>query len=492
VYKRQLYRTISAGKTWRNTLCNKAKSGRLYWVDTTIVPNRGPNGQIIGYTTVRFDVTPLKEARQDLANHAKFDRLTCALNRPQFLRQLNTLKNKPFHLAVLDLDQFKEVNDVGGHASGDRLLIEVAQIIDDHLGEDEYMGRIGADEFAIIFQNDGAAEPMSERLRSICQKIHAIDQSGLALPFRTASVGIARYPFDTDTPAQLIQLATLAVAAAKKAGGDTISYYEPHMVDEEKRLLEMRAQFFTALDEGRIALHFQSISPLNSGTPISFEALLRWRREDGSLWSPGDFSMIFHDDAVMREIGMFVVNTAIKQIECWTANGLPFHHIAINASGPDLRSESFLQVIRDAIADGRIKPHQLCVEITEYMLLDRQARQVREAIDQLHEMGVQIAFDDFGTGFASLTHLRELPIDLVKIDRSFVQSLHLNSKDRVIVESIIGLAHRLGLNVVAEGVELPIHRQLLGGMGCDHIQGYWVSKPLPSKEATDFIRATSA
>lgn len=488
---RHMYRTISSGKTWHNTLCNKAKSGRLYWVDTTIVANRDENGRIIGYTAVRFDVTPLKEARQDLANQVLFDRLTGALNRSQFLHRLIALKDKPFHLALLNLDQFKEVNDFGGHTAGDQLLVDVTDIIAAQLDGEECVGRLGGDEFGIIFQDDGEKQPVNERLRSICQQIHELDQTAFTLPHRTASIGVVRYPYDTDEPSQLMQLATLAIADAKKAGGDRISYYEPFMLDEEQRMLELRTQFFAALDSDRIKLYFQPIQPLTSGAPISFEALIRWRRRDGNLWSPGEFSSLFNDDAVMREIGAFVVTTVIKQIERWTASGMDFHYIAVNASGPDLRSDSYLQIIRSAISEGRIQPQQLCVEITEDMLLDRQARQVREAIDQLHEMGVPIAFDDFGTGFASLTHLRELPIDLVKIDRSFVQSLHQNNKDRVIVESIICLAHRLGLAVVAEGVELPSQRQLLSEMGCGHIQGYWVSKPLPSKEAENFLRHSS-
>lgn len=489
---RHLYRTISSGETWHNTVCNKAKSGRLYWVDTTIVPNWDGDGKIIGYTSVRFDVTPLKAARRDLENHAQFDRLTCALNRTHFLHQLNARHQQPFTLAMMDLDNFKEVNEAGGPSAGDQLLIDAANIIANYLEENEFFGRLGGNEFAIILKRNGDADRFESCLRAIAQDIYNLDQRGLNLPRRTASFGLARYPQDGTMASQLIQYADLAVAAAKKAGGNIWRSFEAEMVEEEWRFNQLRAEFFAALAAGEITLFYQPIQPLAPHHPISFEALIRWRREDGKLWSPADFAELFRDDAVLREMGVFVVRTAIDQIKSWSASGLIFHHLAINAAGPDLRSETFIQIIRDAISEKRIQPNQLCVEITEDMLLDQQADQVRQAIDQLHKLGIAIAFDDFGTGFASLTHLRELPINFVKIDRSFIQSLHQNSKDRVIVESIIGLAHRLELGVVAEGVELQIQRQMLGGMGCDYVQGYWISEPLDSAQATEFIRRVSA
>jgi diguanylate cyclase (GGDEF)-like protein/PAS domain S-box-containing protein len=488
----QLYRTISSGKPWHDTICNRAKAGHLYWVDTTIVPNFSASGTIIGYTAIRFDVTPLKLARQDLWTRAHFDELTGAANRQHFLEKLDgaiaTSDRDAFLVAMLDLDHFKEVNDNGGHVVGDQLLRAVSQIVQSHLSPQELLGRLGGDEFAIMLDQQADREALDRRLRNILRAIQAIASSDIEGPRSTASIGLARYPLDGQSTHELIRRADLALYSAKKAGGDDWRAFTLSLEEEEARKVMQRAAFFKAFADGRVQLFYQPVVGLLSLEKPSFEALIRWIQEDGTILTPGSFPELLEDESVAREVGSFALTTALNQIADWNRRGLDFGSIAVNATSSDLRSEAFVTMIADAVTQKLVCPQQLCIEITEGMLIDRQAKRVRAAIDRLHGLGVLIAFDDFGTGFASLTHLRELPINFVKIDRSFIRSLCSNPKDKVIVESVISLAHRLNLGVVAEGVEDQEQRLLLAELGCDRIQGYVISPAIPAEKAGDFLK----
>lgn len=487
-----LYSTISSGHTWRGTLCNRAKAGHLYWVDTTIVPSKNSDGEILGYTAIRFDVTPLQHARQSLWNQAHFDALTGAANRFHFLNRLNDRiqaeDEAPFFVAMLDLDHFKEVNDAGGHSSGDILLNTVAKITAEHLEEGELLGRLGGDEFALLLNADGGTAALDARLRIILQDIHAFRLDDTAAPRSTASVGVAVYPRDGDNSDELMRRADLALYAAKREGGDDWRPFQLAYEACAAYRLDLRTRFFQALANGQIQIYFQPIISLCKASPPSFEALVRWIDDDGTVLRPASFFEILAEEPTAREVGNLALHTVIAQIEEWDREGLNFTTITVNATGPDMRSDAFIGAITDAIEQGRVKPMQLGIEITEGMLLDRQAKRVRESIALLYKLGVRIAFDDFGTGFASLTHLRELPINVVKIDRSFVQSICCNDKDRVIVESLISLSHRLGLHVVAEGVETADQMRLLTEMGCDRIQGFYISDALSANLAKSFLK----
>ncbi len=486
-----LYRTITRGQTWHGTVCNRAKGGHLYWVDTTIVPNRSANGKILGYTAIRFDVTPLTHARQELWIQAHFDVLTGAANRRHFLGLLDQrtqIKGQPpFTVAMLDLDHFKEVNDAGGHNVGDQLLKKVAEIVSAHLRDGEMLGRLGGDEFAMLLHHEGGPAQLDHRLRAILQDIYVHRLEDTAAPRSTASIGLSRFPADGDSSHELMRRADLALYAAKREGGDDWRAFQIGYEAEAERRLELRSRFFHALANQQIHIFYQPIVALCASGPPAFEALVRWIEADGTILRPGNFIEILQEEPTAREIGILALNTAISQIQAWNAAGMAFSTVTVNATGPDLRSDAFVTTIVDAVEAGKIRPDQLGIEITEGMLLDRQAKRVRGSIDKLHKLGIRIAFDDFGTGFASLTHLRELPIHVVKIDRSFVQSICNSSKDRVIVDSLITLAHRLGLQVVAEGVETEDQLRMLARMGCDRIQGFLIAEALSAPVAKAFL-----
>lgn len=485
-----LYKTITRGDIWHDVICNRAKTGKLYWVDTTIVPHPDKSG----YTAIRFDVTPQKEAEQRYWRLANIDPLTQLANRRRFLELLSdaTQAGRSFTAAILDLDHFKDVNDTWGHDAGDRVLTKVADLLRNQLGNHiDSVARLGGDEFAMILHDeDGstAREKISAIIAAI-QHDHQAEADHLAMQ---ASIGAAVFPTDGTTAHDLMKCADIALYAAKRSGRGCARMFYPklqEMIDQRARL---RGAIRHAIDNQELFLLYQPIVDLAAGRHLAFEALLRWRRDDGSVQTPATFGEVFDDERVASEIGEFVLNGVLEQIDRWNRTGVPFRSIAINATLGDFRSPAFVDRIIDEIDSGHIQGAQLCVEITEGMLLDKGAKAVRDAIQRLSAVGVDIAFDDFGTGFASLTHLRQLPINHVKIDRSFINAICVNHKDRVIVESVIELAHRLGLKVVAEGVEMCTQAQVLRHLNCDSIQGFLVAPALTEQAAISLAQDGNA
>ena len=472
-----MYKCIARGEIWHGVICNRNKAGRLYWVDTTIVPHRDRSG----YTAIRFDVTPQKEAEQRLWLHANKDELTKLPNRRRILSLLDDA------VAIVDIDHFKDVNDNGGHDAGDRLLKNVAMLLSQDLGENEFVGRLGGDEFAILLRNCGDDRSLEERLARIATR----DFSANAVPplpwTVNASVGAARFDRDGQTSGELIQHADMALYAAKQSGRACARLFETRFRVEADERSSLRSRIKGALANGEISVYYQPIVGLMQDAPINFEALLRWQDPENGCRSPASFMSVFNDEQVAIAIGQFVLASVIRQIETWNRSGFQVGSVAINATLGDLRTSAFADVLLKAIGEGRVRSDQICIEITEGMLLDRGARAVRSAIERLHSSGIKIAFDDFGTGFASLTHLRALPIDHVKIDRSFVEPLCHEHKDRMIVESVIDLAHKLGMHVVAEGVENDAQAAALRAMECDSIQGFLIAPALTATDAGTFL-----
>lgn len=485
-----LYRTISRGDVWHGVICNRAKAGHLYWVDTTIVPHNDGSG----YTAIRFDVTPQKEAEQRLWRLANVDPLTGLPNRRRVIELLGEAAagDAPFTLAILDVDHFKDVNDSAGHDVGDRLLQAVAHCLRDAIRPGDALGRLGGDEFAVILRNDGGADEARCRLDAISRAI-AADPALQAFGWTVqASIGAARFRSDATDTHDLLKWADMALYAAKRGGRGCARLFAPEMSAEADRRAETRVAIQRALLADEMFVVYQPIATIGLPQPMAFEALLRWRRSDGSVHTPASFADVFEDDRTSAEIGTFVLTQVLAQIARWNAAGVPFQSIAINATLGDFRASSFVDRIVAEVDAGRLRSDQLCVEITEGMLLDRGARAVRASIDRLHARGIQIAFDDFGTGFASLTHLRQLPISRVKIDKSFIEAICADHKDRVIVKSVIDLAHQLDINVVAEGVEQPEQAELLRTLACDRIQGFLISPGIGEQEAAHLARTNTA
>lgn len=495
---RAMYRTIARGEIWHGEICNRAKSGRLYWVDTTIVPHRGSNGRIETYTAIRFDITPQKTAEERLWRLANIDVLTELPNRLKFMDDLDATINDPaghdngIVVGLMDIDHFKDINDSLGHAAGDELLRQVALRIRESLAPRDEIARLGGDEFALIFRDCHTRADKDARIARIFAALGApLTICGTERSL-SASLGVARFPNEGDNSSELLKNADIALYAAKAMGRGRAEVFSARMRERVQRRAELRSRFESGLRSGEFRVMYQPILPLGCKEPIAMEALLRWSHPEHGLIQPPEFIEALSDETLAAMVDSFVLERVLQQIQQWRRDCVPFTSVAVNATLGDFRTAAYVDRILHAIRHGLIDRQDLCVEITEDMLLGRGGGRARIEIERLHQAGVRVAFDDFGTGFASLRHLRDLPVGMVKIDKSFICSLETDQADRAVVMSVIELAHRLGKKVTAEGVETRAQAAILELLGCDRIQGYLVSRALTAEDMEQFVRQRPA
>lgn len=497
---RAMYKVIARGNTWHGELCNKAKDGSYYWVDTTIVPRRDANGKIAFYDAIRFDITPLKHAEERLRVEARTDPLTGLPNRKHFAELLAEKieicreNSGSFALVLLDLDGFKDINDSFGHDTGDRFLQVVGRRLVKLLGSDITVARLGGDEFTLIIPTDSTGFSLHSQLDELTQalrepiSIDGYDQRS------TASMGVTFFPSHAVKPNELIKNADIALYRAKARGRDRVEFFDSAMAVVAAQRTALHQQVDKAIRNAEFRLFFQPIINIRHAerTLAGLEALLRWQHPQQGLIGPARFMEVFDDPGLSAEIGHFVATTAVAQAVEWSNRDLEFGKITINVTSADLRSggldPSFAQMIHDA----GLRTNRFSIEVTEGMFLGRGSERVLASLERMHRAGLKIALDDFGTGFASLKHLKTLPIDRIKIDRSFVDQIERDRSNRAIVQGLIGIAHSLDLWVTAEGVETEIQLHELQRFNCDQAQGYLIAKPMHPDRIPHFITQLDA
>ena len=478
---RDMYRTIASGQVWRGEICNHRKDGKAYWVDTTIVPHLNASGRPDSYTSIRFDITARHEAEEHLRRIVNIDPLTGIANRRRFQEYLEAALGQhetapeSIHLALIDIDAFKEINDTFGHDVGDSLLKVIAERLAAFQSESVSLARLGGDEFGMIIS--GQSEASVEHLLSdVLGSIKSPIELGGIRHRYSASIGVASFPEQACTAEDLFKAADMALYQSKASGRDQRSFYTPHL----RQLAEQKSGLLQAveagLEESQFCLYYQPLVPTSRSRPICLEALLRWRHPERGLLTPGAFLTDINDPGLEAAIGMFVVEAVFNDLVYMRERGLPIGRVAINVTNADFRSEQFVDRFLSLSAQTGIAPDRLCIEVVEQVFLGSDYQGFRERLARLHDAGVEIALDDFGTGYASLSHLRHMPIDRLKIDRGFVANLPNSSADLAIVEGIVGIAHALGKSVTAEGVETAAQAQLLLDLGCDYLQGWHFAK----------------
>jgi diguanylate cyclase len=429
---------------------------------------------------------------RDAQRAAHTDELTGLPNRRMFLTQLNQrLKlaesgRGSLTALMLDLDNFKQLNDTLGHDAGDELLRLTGPRLVRAAGPDSLVARLGGDEFAILLAPNylrGDAGVMAQRVLDSCNE--PLHVHGLALRL-TASAGIATYPADADGPDTLLKCADIAMYEAKRSRHGWEYYAADRDVNTRERL-EMTGELADALEGEEIEVAFQAIADTDTRLIRGAEALVRWRRPDGTLRPPSEFLEAAELAGLSRQLTRRVVKLALDNVCEWRAAGHVMS-VAVNTTVADLLDEAFPDEIELALKSRGLDGDALKIEVTESSIMVNPAR-VGEILERLRELGVRIALDDFGTGYSSLTHLRQLPVDRLKIDRSFVTQMCGQPTDAAIVYATIELAHRLNLGVIAEGVEDEETWQALLELGCDGIQGYWLNKPL---EPAAFLKLLDA
>ncbi|WP_341501242.1 EAL domain-containing protein [Gallaecimonas sp. GXIMD4217] len=453
------------------------------------------DGNFAGIVIAFQDITQRRRIEEQLARLAQYDSLTGLLNRYSFEKSLKNAiarakrSEHRFALLFLDLDHFKQINDNLGHEVGDLLLQQASTRIVETVRESDTLGRIGGDEFLLIL--DLVDEPCERNAAAVAEKILA----AITEPFHVrdhelylgVSIGIAIYPGSGETVEKLMRASDLAMYRAKTKGRNNYRFFTEEMQQQAHNALDLESRLRIALAQEQFLLYYQPKLDLASNRVVGVEALVRWQTGDGELVGPDRFIPKLEDMGKMSQLGHWVIRAACQQLQDWRRQGLEEISIAINLSVKQLNQGNLPKLVRDCLASFEIRPEQLEFEITESLMMSDPER-ASAILGALRELGIPVSVDDFGTGYSSLAYLQALPLDALKIDRMFVKRLHENEQSHAIVRTIIGLAHNMGLKVIAEGVEEEAQLTMLREEGCDQIQGYYLSRPLPPEQFVDWLR----
>ncbi|MDD2929072.1 MAG: EAL domain-containing protein, partial [Sideroxydans sp.] len=466
--------------------------GSTLWLRTSKVPLRNAQREVIGVLGMYEDITDRKEAESQIHQLAFFDTLTKLPNRRLMHDRLQqalsaSARNKRYGaLCMLDLDDFKVINDTKGHATGDELLKEVARRLVASVRDGDTVSRLGGDEFIVIMEGlsekaaeaAAKAENIAEKFRSMLHE--PIDLSGIPARVST-SIGIVTFLDNQARIDDLLKYADTAMYQAKAAGRDAIRFYDPALQAELESRLKLGEELTHAVENNELRLHLQRQVD-STGRVIGAEALVRWQHPEQGLIQPSQFIPLAEENGLILPIGKWVLETACGYLKAWQS-----HHttreivLSINVSARQFRQPDFVATVQHALLTNGVKAFRLKLELTESTVLEN----VQDTISKMRELklfGLHFSMDDFGTGYSSLQYLKQLPLDQVKIDQSFVRDIVNDPNDAAIVQTIIAMTEVLGLDVIAEGVETEAQRDFLDQRGCHHFQGNFFGTPLPLHE----------
>jgi len=456
------------------------------------------DGKVVGAVNTFFDISRLRQSERQAEHLAHYDPLTDLPNRllvqSRLDHALDRARRHDYQVGILalGLDHFQAVNDSLGHPAGDEVLVAVGQRLKQRLRDEDTLGRLGGDEFLIVLELVEDPQAVAMVARDLLAEI--------ARPYRLAngrqiyvqaSVGICLFPMDGSQVTELMRNADTALNRAKANGRNQLCFYTGEMNAEALANLELEAALRQALRQDELRLHYQPKVDIRSGRIRGCEALVRWQRPEVGLVPPGQFIPLAEKTDLIVEIGNWVIDTACAQIRAWLDAGHPDVSVAVNVSARQFHVGGLDDIVAEALARHGIGAEHLELEVTESLLM-RQPEAAAAMLARLKALGVKLSLDDFGTGYSSLAYLARFPFDIVKIDQSFVRNIVSDPNSAIIAVSIIGLAHRMGLKVVAEGVEAESQLGYLAMQGCDFMQGFLFSRPLPAEAFAELLRSGRA
>jgi diguanylate cyclase (GGDEF)-like protein/PAS domain S-box-containing protein len=489
-------------------------SGDVRWLYSRCSPIKNEHGTIIRFDCIDTDITDIKEAEEQLRHNAFYDKLTSLPNRSLFIDRLNhTIQRSKrrggfmFAVLFLDLDGFKVVNDSLGHLAGDLLLVQIARRLEQCLRPSDTLARLGGDEFTIlledIYQLQDATKVVNRVLSALQTPFSIFDRD----VFTNVSIGIAlgsgrQLPEILshggesigyyNQPSDVLRDADIAMYRAKKSGKGCYCVFDREMHADAVARLQLETDLRLAIEADQLKVFYQPIVALSSGQISGFEALIRWQHPDRGFISPAEFIPIAEETGDIIKIGAWVLEQACQQLQDWKATfgeflDLSTLTVAVNLSAKQLAQSDLLADIDRILAITQLPARSLKLEITESAIVENPSMAVR-TLQALHERSITLCIDDFGTGYSSLSYLHRFPMDVLKIDRSFVTDIDTGEKNQEIVNAIVQLAHHLNMETIAEGIETEAERTMLEQFNCDFGQGYWFSRPVDGASATDLLR----
>jgi len=494
-YRRMWLSLLDQGK-WTGEIWNRRKNGEIYpeWLNITAI--RDQHGHLQQYVGLFTDITEHMQAEEKLRYQAYHDPLTDLPNRLMYTEHLDMAlpqarrREQMCGIMMLDLDYFKNINDTFGHEVGDKLLILVAQRLRECIRKEDTLARMGGDEFTFLLSLANDIKDVARVAEKILASFtHSFTIDGKDL-FVTPSIGISLFPGDGEDAETLLKNADAAMYRAKEGGRNAYQFYTADMNAQAQERMSLENDLRHAQENGELEMYYQPKVATEDGRIVSAESLIRWHHPTRGFVSPSEFIPLAEENGLILPIGEWLLNEVCRQIRRWRDDGMAVPCIAVNLSGRQFQRQNLPDMLAQAIADAGINPGDLELELTEGTIMSNAESNI-EMLVLLKRMGLSLAIDDFGTGYSSLSYLKRFPIDVLKIDYSFIRDIVTDNNSAQLVRSVIDMAHGLKLKVVAEGVETQEQLDFLRQHQCDLIQGYLFSKAVPAKNFESLVRAGS-
>jgi diguanylate cyclase (GGDEF)-like protein/PAS domain S-box-containing protein len=505
-YYTAMWDSLNSSGIWQGEIWNRRKSGEVYPEWLSICAVRSVDGFVCNYVATFTDITQSKRAQDKIEHMASFDALTDLPNRRLMLDRLaRALARSQRHerhgaLMRIDMDRFKNINDTQGYAAGDQLLVEVAARLNLCIRDGDTVARLGSDEFVVILEDLDESEAAAVQAEGVARKI--LQQLGLPYGLKvilddkvqsqrnficTASIGITLFRQQLVNCDELMIRADSAMYQAKKAGRNTLCFFDPDMQASVKARSELEADLRVAIDQGQLILHYQPQVD-SSGRVTGAEALVRWQHPLRGLVSPAEFISLAEETGLIVPLGDWVLKTACSQLAMWAGDQAMAHlSLAVNVSAHQFKQSDFVEHLLELMKQTGVRPNRLKLELTESLLLENTDSMIA-TMHALKAHAICFSLDDFGTGYSSLAYLKRLPLDQLKIDQSFVRDILTDPNDAAIARTVIALGNSMRLAVIAEGVETEGQRDFLETSGCHAYQGYFFSRPLPLEAFEEFVQ----